>query len=139
MTDLEKRISDMETILLKLLEKEPSALQRIWTWCKPYLVPFILGMILGGLTFGGCGKIPTLFNTLTTIEKQAALGGAAIPFPSGNPLPSPSPLPPGDSTAESTASSLMSTSAEPSPSSPQADGGKTKLTRSFRPLIRRIR
>ena len=136
MTDLEKRLSDIETVLRILTEKKPSALQKIWTWCKPYLVPFILGMIVGGLTFGGQWQLP---NVVQNIEKQAALGGAAIPFPSGNPLPSPSPLPPGDSTAESTASSLMSTSAEPSPSSPQADGGKTKLTRSFRPLIRRIR
>jgi len=78
-TELETRFTTLEALLLKLTEKKPSALQRFWHWIKPYAIPFILGMILGGFIIG-MGK------------QQAASGGAASPFPvsmqsSGSPLP----------------------------------------------------
>jgi hypothetical protein len=135
-TDIEKRFSDIDEILLKLMEKEPSTFQKIWNWAKPFIIPFILGAIFSGLIQQ---QIPFTLNTRTTIEQQAATGGAAIPFPSGSPLPSPSAPPPEDWKAGQTAASLTNTSEPPSPPSPLADKGQTKSTRLFRPLFRRMR
>jgi len=128
MTNTEKRLSDIEAILRTLTEKKRSTFQKIWTWIKPYLVPFVLGMILGGL------------STYSFVsQQQAASGGAAIPFPSGKPSPSLSALPPSDSNEETADSSSMSTFALPSQVNPAADNGQTRSTKLFRTLTRRTR
>ena len=135
--ELENLVAELQMQLTA--SKQPTTIRQCWTWCKPYLVPFILGMIVGGLTvtFWQSPAIPGI--TQTTLEKQAALGGAAIPFQSGNPSPSLSASPPTNSKAETTASLWMNTSEPPLPPNPQADNGHMPLTRLFRPLIRRIR
>jgi hypothetical protein len=134
---LEKRLSDLESILLKLTEKKPSKLRKFWNWIKPYVIPFILGMMVGNI-----GQLlPTWFDTRTANKQQAVQGGAAPPFskwvqPNGSPSPSPSTSLPGNSTTESTASSLTNTSELPSPPSRQADDGQKKSTRLFKRLGR---
>ena len=133
-TELEKRLSDMETAILEMMENR--APRTFWDWVKPYILPFIFGTILGVFWQP---QMPFAFPSQPTIEQQAASGGAAIPFPSGSPFPSLSSLPPGDSRAEPTASSLTSTYEPPSPSNPQADAGQTTSARSSRLLLRRIR
>ena len=104
-------------------------LQKFWKWLKP----FLLGVIIGYFV------LPSSFVSFpqTTIERQAALGGAAIPFPSGSPSPTLSASPPKNSKAGATAYSWMNISAPPLPGNPQADNGQTQSTRLFRPLNRR--
>jgi hypothetical protein len=72
----------------------------------------------------------------TTLEQQAATGGAAIPFPNGKPSPTLSVSPSNNSQTEPTPALWKSLSEPPSPSNPQADNGQTKSTKSSRPLLR---
>ena len=129
--ELETRFTTLEALLLKLTEKKPSALQRFWQWSKPYIIPFILGMLLGGLIIG-IGK------------QQAASGGAASPFSvlkpsSGSRLPMLSSMPPDNSRAEWSDSSWKSNSEPPLQANPVADNGQTTSTGSSRVPIRRMR
>jgi len=71
-------------------------------WITPHIMPFILGMILGGLL---PLQISFVSQRQTSIEHQAAQGGAVVPFqltqskltqPNGSPLQVPSTLPPSD-------------------------------------------
>jgi hypothetical protein len=132
MTNTEKRLSNIETALLKLMEKKPTAWQKLWNRIKPHIIPFILGMIFGGLL---TQSIPFV---QTSLEHQAALGGAAIPFPSGKPSPSLSALLPSDWNEEKSDSSLTSTSALLLPDNQQADAGQAASTKLFRRLVRPI-
>jgi len=150
MTKTRKELEQQNAELLELLRlattPKPSKVQQFWTWCKPYLVPFILGAMLGGVVAysAAVSGLPSVVSQ-TSLEKQAALGGAAIPpfpqwtQPKGNPSPSLLALPPSDSNMGTADSSLTSTSEPPLPNSPQADNGQTPSTRFYRPLIRRIR
>jgi len=137
--ELEQQNAELIELLRQAQEPKPSKVQQFWTWCKPYLVPFILGMIVGGLTvtFWQSPAIPSI--TQTSLEQKAASGGAAIPFRSGNPLPSHSSLPPSDSNMGTVDSSLMNTYEPPLPPSLQADNGQIPSTRFYRLLLRRTR
>ena len=130
--DMEKRFSDIEGILLKLTEEKPSGIRKFWDRFKPYIVPFILGMMVGN--FGQVWSF--VYRPQTPIEQQAALGGAVIPFPNGNPSPSFLALPPKDSTVERNGSSLTNISEPPLPPNRQADNGQTRSTRLFRLPLR---
>jgi len=144
MTKTRKELEQQNAELLELLRlattPKPSKVQQFWTWCKPYLVPFILGAMLGGVVAysAAVSGLPSVVSQ-TSLEQKAALGGAAIPFRSGNPLPSLLALPPSDSNMGTADSSLTSTSEPPLPPNLQADNGQTPSTRFYRPLIRRIR
>jgi len=134
----EKRLSDIEDMLLKLVEEraKPSRLRQLWNRGKPYIIPFILGMIVGGAAVSlllAAGNFPA---PQATLKHQAAMGGAVIPFPNGKPSPMPSAPPPQNSTTESTASSWTNPYEPPLPANPQADNGLTESTRLFRRLTR---
>ena len=136
--EIEKRFSDIEDLLLKLTETKPSRLRSLWNWCKPYIIPFILGMIVGGL-LQHVAIAPQ--PQATTIERQAATGGAAIPFLNVSPLQSHLNSLLGDSTellgeGEIAGTPSMSTSAPPLPLNQQVDSGQAPSTRLLRPLIR---
>jgi len=136
--ELEHLVAELQTQLTA--SKQPSTIRRFWNRAKPSIIPFILGMILGGFaaySAAVCG-LPSVVSQ-TSLEKQAALGGAVIPFPSGNPSPSLSASPPSDSNVGTADSSLTTPSEPPLLNSPQADNGQTPSTRLFRPLIRQIR
>jgi hypothetical protein len=134
--ELENLVAELRAELAA--SKQPSTIRQFWTWCKPYLVPFILGAMLGSIvTYSAVCGLPSA-DTQTSLEQKAALGGAVIPFPSGNPLPSPLASPPKDSKAESTASLWTTLSEPPLPSNPQADNGQTTSTRFYRLLTRRM-
>ena len=88
-TKTEKRLSDIEGILQKLVEErqKPSRIRQLWNWGKPHIIPFTFGVIVGMLSAAVCG-LPSAVNTpqpvigqKTTLEQQAATGGAAVPFP----------------------------------------------------------
>ena len=113
--------------------RTPSTFQRFSMWRHSF-IPYMLGVIMGSFTMQ---LIAFVRQPQPTPVYQAAQGGAAIPFPSGSPSPMLSAWPPGNSKAESTASSLTKTSELPLPGNLQADNGQTKSTRLFRPLIRR--
>jgi hypothetical protein len=136
MNNTEKRLCDIETILRMLVEerRKLSRIGQLWNRWKSHLIPFILGMILGGVA-ANC----LLPSAQPTLEQQAALGGAAIPFPSGSPSPMLSTSPPEISEAESTASSLMNISEPPLPPSPPAESGQMNSQRSFRRTSVRMR
>jgi hypothetical protein len=113
---------------------------------KNELVQFVMMLITGAMlifVFGfyigkeSCQHRQTESSS-TTLEQQAALGGAAIPFPSDNPSPTPSNLPQRTSTAGATAASSTNIFEPPSPSSQQADSGQQDSTRYSRPLLRRV-
>ena len=137
---------ELENLVLELqsqlaASKQPSTIRQFWDRVKPYLVPFILGAMLGGIvTYSAVCGLPTV-STQTTLEQKAASGGAVIPFPSGSPSPSHSSLLPSDSKAEVTAGvktpSWTNTSEPPLPKSPQADNGQTPSTRFYRLPLRR--
>ena len=136
--ELENLVAELRAELAT--SKQPSTIRQFWTWCKPYLVPFILGAMFGGAvaySAAVCG-LPSAVSQ-TTLEHQAALGGAAIPFRSGNPSPSLSVSLPRDSNMGIADSSLTNTSELPLPPNPQADNGQMPSTRFYRPLIQRIR
>jgi len=137
--ELEQQNAELLENLRQLMaeNEKPSAFKKFWNWGKPYIIPFILGMILGLVVGIGGQSIPLGNLTPLTIEKQAALGGAVIPFPNVSPSPSHSTSPQGNSPAESTASSLTNTCAPPSPPSLQVDDGQRILRRSYSPLLRR--
>ena len=138
----EQRLADIEEILLHVDMKieRLSKTSRTTFWAKPYIIPFVFGVIFGGLFVNiPAPTIPFVSQSSAKLEQQAAAGGAAIPFPSVSPSPPPSTLPPGDSTAESTSSSSTSMSEESSPNSPQADAGQTTSTRFYRLPFRRTR
>jgi len=146
MTDneLENRLATFEKLLLARIEVKPSTVRKFWDWAKPYIVPFIFGVIVGGMfvniptpAFPLVSKISS--NSTPKLEQQAASGGAAIPFPSESPLPSPLTPPPGYLIEEMTDSSLTSISEEPSPPVPQVDNGQRTSRRYSRPLLRRMR
>jgi len=105
----------------------------LWFWVAMMLIGFWIVSYLPS-----CSTAPAP-SPVTTIEHQAALGGAAIPFPSVTPSPMPSEPPLGDWNAATADSPSMSPSELPLPDSPQADAGQTRSTRLFRPLLRRIR
>jgi hypothetical protein len=130
--DMEKRFSDIEGILLKLMEEKPSMIQKLWDQFKPYIIPFILGMMVG--TIGQ--PLSFVYRPQATTEQQAALGGAVIPFQNSSPSPSPLVLPPKDSTAEWSGSSLTNIFEPPLPANRQADNGQTTSTKLFRRLVR---
>jgi len=117
-------------------KKKPSAFWKFWNRALPYMVPFILGMMTCCV---GHFVLPYVFRPQAAIEQQAALGGAAIPFPSGNPLPSPSSSPPTNSTAVPPPSLWMSTFEPPSQANPPAQNGQKKSERLSRPLLRLTR
>ena len=122
---------ELEALVTKLqAEAKSSMIRKLWDWCKPSLIPFILGMLVGGTAAGF--RLPAL-------EQQAATGGAVIPFPSVSPSPSLSALPLIDSMQEPSDCTSMSTSEESSPSSPQADAGQTTSIRFYRTPRRLIR
>ena len=121
-------------------------------FAKSYIV---WGAILLMLGFG-IGKfvnipaptIPVATQQTSTLEQQAAAGGAAIPFPSVSPSPPPLTTPPSDSwepspteeaEEELNGCTSTNTSEESSPSSPQADAGQTTSTRFYRTPRRLIR
>jgi len=136
-SEIENRFSQIEDLLLKLTEEKPSMLRSIWNWCKPYIIPFIIGMMIGGLI----GYSFTTINSPT--EQQAVQGGTVIPFPispqlSELTLPSHLNLPQTDSNREIAGTPLMNTSELPSPNSPQVYAGQANSVRLLRPLIRRI-
>ena len=136
----ETRLAEIEETLRQLTTKKPSAVRNLWNWCKPYIIPFVLGMIVGGLFVNvPISAIPVANRQTSILEHQAALGGAAIPFPSGSPSPSPSALPLIDWMEEPTDLSSTSISEEPSPNNPQADSGRTPSTRFYRLPLRRMR
>jgi len=137
MTQRELTYEEMQELLLKLMaDKKPSIFRQFWDWVKPSILPFILGVLVGILSTAVCGLPSAVFPT--PLVQQAAVGGAAIPFPSGTPSPSPSNSPPGNSTAGSTASSSMSISELPLPPNLQADNGQPNSQRLSRPrLVRR--
>jgi len=144
--EMEKRFSDIEGILLKLMEgieerpqknfaavsKLPSA---VLHWIKPYVIPFILGVIVGIFS-------AAVFTPQTPIEQQAALGGAVIPpfsnwiQPNGSPSPGPLYSPPRDSTVGWRDSSLTNISEPPLPANRQADNGQATSTKLFKRLVR---
>jgi hypothetical protein len=146
--ELAKQFSDMQEILRRMTEKKPSKIRQLWNFCKPYIIPFVFGMLFGhfvSMPFAFSPQ-PTIEHK-TTLEQQAAQGGAAIPFPSGNPSPTLSTPPPENSTAlgdrretaetQSTASSLTKISEPPSLPNPQADNGQTNSQKSFRRTLLR--
>ena len=127
----------------------PSVFRRLWDWATPYTVPFIVGVIFGmlltGVLFDSRSPLATLttnhspLTTKTTLEHQAAIGGAAIPFPNASPLPSPWNSPPGDWIEESADTPFTNTSSEEaSPSSPQVGNGQENSQELYRiRLLRR--
>jgi hypothetical protein len=136
--DTKKRLSDIEDTLRKLMEKQENKLLSAAVCClqsavSKYLIPFILGMIIGN--FGQ--PLSFVSTPQTTLEQQAALGGAAIPFPNSKPSPTLSVSPPNNSKTEPTPALWKSLSEPPLPPSPQADNGQTKSTKLSRPLLRR--
>ena len=139
--EIENRFSVIEGMLLKLTEEKPSKIQSLWNWGKPYIIPFVIGVIVGVLI---TNLLPLTTNH-STLERQAAQGGAAVPpftkstQSNASPLPSPSNSLPGDWIEGIVDSPSMSISAPPLPSNPQADAGQVPSTRLFRPLIRTTR
>jgi hypothetical protein len=139
--DIVQRLAGIDEILLKLIEEreKPSSLLKIWQWIKPYIIPFVLGMITGNFC-----QAPILFapQPQTSIEQQAALGGAAIPpfsnwtQQSGSPSPGLATLPPENLMKESNDFSSMSTSALSLPVNRPADAGQTTLPRLLNPRTR---
>jgi hypothetical protein len=135
-TKTEQRLSEIENALLKLAEerKKPSRIRQLWNWGKPYIIPFILGMMFAQLF----PMLPLTFSPQPvieqkmTLEQQAALGGAAIPFPNGKPSPTLSASPPENSKTEPTSASWTKTSAPPLPANPRADNGQKISTGLFR-------
>ena len=136
--EIEKRLSDIDDILRTLAEKKngsflSAAFCRLWAAVSKYIIPFVLGIIAGSVW-----QPPVLFQQQpATLEQQAALGDAAIPFPSGKPSPMPATPLPKDSNREPSGSSWTSPSELPLPANRQADAGQTTSTRLFKPLIRR--
>jgi hypothetical protein len=126
--DIDKRIATIEQMLFQFVEeqKKPSMIRKCYNWIKPYLVPFILGMMIGGITV----SLPSMFRPSSAID-QAVSGGTAIPFPSDALSPSLSTLPPRDSTEESTPSWWMNSYEPPLLDSPPADNGQTNSIESF--------
>jgi len=61
--------------LIAVLQK-PSKVRKYWDWCKPYIIPFIIGVMVGVLI---TNHSPLTTNH-STIERQAAQGGAAVPL-----------------------------------------------------------
>jgi hypothetical protein len=138
--DIAKRLTDIDTLLLKLTEKKPSTIQKFWHFIKPFIIPFILGVIVG-FCVGTSGEWRVVSNSLLTthhspLTEQAAQGGAAIPFPSDSFSPSPSISPPGNSKTEQTDTSSMSTSEPVLPVNRPADAGQTTLPRLLNPRAR---
>jgi len=136
--ELENLVTELRAQLVT--STQPSTIRQCWNWAIPSIIPFILGMILGGFvaySVAVCG-LPSA-NFPTTLEQQAALGGAAIPFPSGNPSPSLWTSLPKNSTKESTASLWMNTSEPPLPRNPRADNGQPPSTRFYRLPLRGMR
>ena len=133
--DIAQRISAIEELLQQLTQKKPSLLRRLVNWCKPFIIPFILGMLVGGIAV----PIALQGKAANFSQQQAALGGAVIPFPSVSPSPSLSALPLIDSMQEPSGCTSTSTSEESSPSNPQADAGQTTSIRFYRTLRRLMR
>jgi len=135
--EIEYRFSQIEDLLLKLAEEKPSMLRNIWKRCKPHIIPFIIGMIVGGI-IGYC-----LIPNHLPIEQQAVQGGTVIPFfqistqQSELTLPSRLNLPQADSKTEIAGIPLMNSSELPLPHNPQVYAGQANSARSSRPLIRR--
>ena len=114
--------------------QEPSTVQKYWDWCKPYIIPFVIGVIVGVLI---TNHLPLTTNH-STFERQAAIGGAAIPFPNASPLPSPLNSLPGDWIEESADTPFTRVSDETLPSNPQADNGQESSQGLYRiRLLRR--
>lgn len=79
------------------------------------------------------------FSGSSSIEKKAAAGGAAVPFPSVVPLPTPTGSQPIGSMPGQAALTPTNTCEKSSPSSPAPNSGNSSRTR-YRPrLIQRIR
>jgi len=137
--ELEQQNAELLTNLRRLMEEKekPTALRQFWDRIKPYIIPFVLGMLLGGLSVTVCG-LPTAVSR-TTLEQKAASGGAAIPFRSGSPSPSLLNSPQENWNEEPSGFSWTSTSEKPSQAKPQADNGQRTSTRYYNPLIRRTR
>ena len=119
----------------------PSVFRQLWEWLTPHIVPVIIGVIFGmlltGMLFDSRSPLATLttnhspLTTKTTLEHQAAIGGAAIPpfsilaQPNASPLPSLWNSPPGDWIEEIADTPFTNTSSEEaSPSSPQVGSGQ---------------
>jgi hypothetical protein len=51
--EFEKRMSDMETVLLKLMEEKPGILRQYWNRVKSGIIPFVLGVMVGSI-MGQC-------------------------------------------------------------------------------------
>ena len=51
MNSTEKRLADIETILRMLIKdrEKQSTVRQLWNWAKPSIIPFILGMMIGGV------------------------------------------------------------------------------------------
>ena len=134
-TDIEKRISDLETNVLQLMvEKDKSRFK----WIPAWFIPCVIGVMIG-LLIANFPTLTTHHSPLTTLEQQAATGGAAIPFLKESHLPSLLNSPPGDSKTESADSSSMSISEPPLPNSRQADNGQANSQKLFRLRLLRIR
>ena len=171
-TELKKDMTttEMQELLLKLLAERnrPSMFRQFWDRCKPHIITIILVMIVCGqfvyiatqakpVANQQSAKLEQQAPVVATLEQQAALGGAAVPFPSVSPSPPPLNSPPSDWSMEEAMeenmeenreemeqsepidSSLTTTSESPSPSSPQADSGETPSTRYYRLPLRRTR
>ena len=124
-------------------------------FAKSYIVWGAILLLLGfGIGhFWQSNSLPTprpVPVVTSTLEQQAAAGGAVIPFPSVSPSPPPLTTPPSDlwepspteeaeEEEELNGCTSTNTSEESSPSSPQADSGQTTSTRFYRTPRRLIR
>ena len=136
--ELEQQNVELIELLRKTMEPKPSTVRQLWDMCKPYVIPFVLGMMFGIMSVAVCG-LPTAVFSPKNLERQAALGGAAVPFWNDSPLPSPWNSPLGDWMLAPTDSLSMNISEPPSQANPQADAGQKKSINSSRPLTRRVR
>ena len=128
--------------IYKLERSRASMIQRFWAWCKQNYQTLVVSILLSLLIVTNVPNPIRYFVDKpqpTTIEQQAAQGGAVVPFWNDKPSPVPLKSPPENLKRERIGSPSMSTSDSPLPPNPQADNGQKESTRSFRPLIRRTR
>jgi len=79
--ELENKVAELTEQLRQQSEPKPSAVRNLWNWCKPYIIPFILGVIVcGQFVYIATQTKPVVNQQTSILEQQAALGGAAIPF-----------------------------------------------------------
>ena len=133
------QLTEMVRQLLEAKQK-PSVLLQWWNRCKSYIIPIILVMIVcGQFAYIAIQTKPIANQQSTILEHQAAVGGAAVPFPSVSPLPPLLTSPPENLIEEPSDSMSTNTSEESSPNNPQADSGQKTSERYYRLPLRRTR